>query len=78
MSEYSQEYFELIDQELIGDFSYKEEFLKLKENECYFEICEGLGTIGITRIKENMYFLFNNEKVLVEYSLFINHKKHSI
>lgn len=75
MAEFSKEYFEFTNQDLPGDFSYKEEFAKLQENECFYEICEGFGTIGITRKNDKMYVILKNEQDPIEFSFFIIEKQ---
>lgn len=71
MAEFSKEYFESINQDLPGDFSYKEEFSNLEEGEYFYEICEGFGTIGITRKNDKMYVLLKNEHDSIEFNFFI-------
>lgn len=64
MAEYSREYFELIGENMPGDFSYRKEFSKLKEGEYFYEICEGFGTIGITRINNKPFVETKNGETI--------------
>lgn len=64
MAEYSKEYFELMGENLPGDFSYRERFAKLKEGEYFYEICEGLGFFGVKRIDAKMYAIIENGKLI--------------
>lgn len=53
MADFSKEYCELIDSELLPDFSIKEEWKKLEIGESVNLICEGFGFISIGKNPEN-------------------------
>lgn len=74
MAEYSKEYCELMGEDSPGDFSYRKEFSKLKEGESFYEICEGFGIFGITKICANIYAIVENEK-LIEFDVLLKDKR---
>lgn len=74
MAEYSTEYFELMGENMPGDFSYRKEFSKLKEGESFYEICEGLGIFGVARVGAKMYAIVEKEKI-IDFNIFISIKK---
>ena len=71
MSEFSREYYEAInDFDSTFDFCYFEIFKELKESEIVNEICEGFGSIGIARIKNQPQLLFKVNGVIEYKHLF--------
>jgi len=71
MSEFSREYYDSInDFDTPFDFCYFEIFKELKESEIVNEICEGFGSIGIARIKNQPQLLFKVNGVIEYKHLF--------
>ena len=71
MSEFSREYYEAKkDFDSTFDFCYFEIFKELKESEIVNEICEGFGSIGIARIKNQPQLLFKVNGVIEYKHLF--------
>ena len=71
MALFSKEYFQSQGLELEGDFSYLDEFRKLKEGEEYLEICEGFGLFGIRHVNKEARLLIDNKGNAVEYLSFV-------
>src|SRR5690554_7991595 len=71
MASFSKEYANII-RDKFYDFSYSEIIKDLKEDHYITEICEGLGTLGVHKIKGVYYFILSYEGEIVEYSTFLN------
>jgi len=72
MALFSKEYFQSQGLKFDGDFSYLDEFRKLKKGEQYLEICEGFGLYGVCNQNNEAQLLIDNEGNRVEYFSYIN------
>ena len=72
MALFSKEYFQSQGLKFEGDFSYLDEFKKLKEGEQYLEICEGFGLYDVCNVNNEARLLIDNEGNTVEYFSYIN------
>jgi hypothetical protein len=61
----------LIRQPKRTDFSYLQEFKKIKEGEYFDMVCEGFGTHGVTKINNQAYLKTDLKGGIEKYDSFI-------
>lgn len=72
MALFSKEYFQSQGLKFEGDFSYLDEFKKLKKGEQYLEICVGFGLYGVCNANNEAWLLIGNSGNKVEYFSFMS------
>lgn len=64
MAEYYKEYCEHENVSIPFDFSYSEIANDLSEGQTIFQICEGFGTLGITKLEGVLFLIDRNRKFI--------------